>query len=127
MRAHGVSNFPDPAPGGGIHLDHSSGIDPSSPVFQQAQKACGAKGLGPLSHGPPSAQARAQMLAFAKCLRRHGLSDVSDPTTTPPTRSSASRGPGIVIGRGGVFLSIGGVRDSQVFQHAAAACGMKAP
>jgi hypothetical protein len=47
MRSHGVPNFPDPqfqsGPGGagvGIKLD-GSGIDPNSPSFQAAQKACG--------------------------------------------------------------------------------------
>lgn len=125
MRSHGVTNFPDPSPGGGIHLDKSSGIDPSSPVFQRAQKACAGKGLGPLAQGPASAKARAQMLAFAKCLRRHGV-DVSDPTTSPPVRSAA-QGPGIAIGRGGVFLSVSGTRNTQLFRQAAAACGMKTP
>jgi hypothetical protein len=44
MRSHGVSNFPDPqfpADGGvGIRLD-GTGINPNSPAFQAAQKACG--------------------------------------------------------------------------------------
>jgi hypothetical protein len=44
MRAHGVRNFPDPKfEGGGLSrltIDKNSGIDPRSPVFQAAQKAC---------------------------------------------------------------------------------------
>jgi len=44
MRAHGVRNFPDPKfEGGGrssLKIDSKSGIDPRSPVFQAAQKAC---------------------------------------------------------------------------------------
>lgn len=44
MRSHGVPTFPDPQTGNGggitLKLDPSSGIDPSSPVFQSAQKAC---------------------------------------------------------------------------------------
>lgn len=45
MRAHGVSNFPDPqfksGPGGGIDIQmNGSGLNPSSPAFQAAQKAC---------------------------------------------------------------------------------------
>jgi hypothetical protein len=47
MRSHGV-NMPDPqAEGGGIKMSASSsshsggGIDPKSPAFQSAQKACG--------------------------------------------------------------------------------------
>ena len=37
MRAHGVPNFPDPGPHG-LHI--GSNIDPRSPQFQAAQKAC---------------------------------------------------------------------------------------
>jgi hypothetical protein len=44
MRTHGVPGFPDPtfAAGGGIRIRFGpgSGIDPSSPSFQQAQAAC---------------------------------------------------------------------------------------
>ena len=43
MRSHGVPNFPDPqfGPGGvGIRLN-GSGLDPNSPAFQAAQRACG--------------------------------------------------------------------------------------
>ena len=49
MRSHGVPNFPDPTfqtgPNGGvgvgIRIGNNSGIDPNSPAFQEAQKACG--------------------------------------------------------------------------------------
>jgi hypothetical protein len=47
MRSHGVPNFPDPkfsSSGGGVRVrlkvGSSSGIDPSSPQFQAAMKAC---------------------------------------------------------------------------------------
>jgi hypothetical protein len=43
MRSHGITGFPDPtSSGGGIQLKlaSSSGIDPSSPIFQAAQTAC---------------------------------------------------------------------------------------
>lgn len=50
MRTHGITNFPDPtfgANGGvGIRFGSSSGINPSSPVFQAAQKACASTGAG---------------------------------------------------------------------------------
>ena len=46
MRSHGVPNFPDPqfrsGPGGGIGVRLSgANINPNSPSFQAAQKACG--------------------------------------------------------------------------------------
>jgi len=43
MRSHGVPNFPDPQFHGGgisIKIDANSGINPRSPQFQAAQKAC---------------------------------------------------------------------------------------
>jgi hypothetical protein len=42
MRAHGVSNYPDPIfHGGGIVSQLPTGVDPNSPSFQAAAKACG--------------------------------------------------------------------------------------
>lgn len=40
MRSHGVGNFPDPDPQGGIQLGPNNGLDPQSATFQNAQKAC---------------------------------------------------------------------------------------
>jgi hypothetical protein len=53
MRSHGVTSFPDPQfqTGGGIsiriHAGPGSTLDPQSPIFQNAQKACGGPGIGP--------------------------------------------------------------------------------
>jgi len=52
IRAHGVTNFPDPVDGH-ITLTPASGIDPSSPTFQAASQACAS--LAP--SGPPPAAA----------------------------------------------------------------------
>jgi hypothetical protein len=46
MRSHGVPNFPDPqfqsGPNGGLGIRlNGTGVDPSSPAFQAAQKECG--------------------------------------------------------------------------------------
>jgi hypothetical protein len=44
MRTHGVPGFPDPTflAGGGVGINFSdrSGLDPNSPAFRNAQKAC---------------------------------------------------------------------------------------
>jgi hypothetical protein len=41
MRAHGITNFPDPTThGGGVGLSIGPNVDPDSPQFQAAQKAC---------------------------------------------------------------------------------------
>lgn len=54
MRSHGLPNFPDPTfSGGGVSLriNARSGIDPSSPQFQAAQKACQKDLPGAVTHG----------------------------------------------------------------------------
>jgi hypothetical protein len=55
MRAHGITGFPDPTFNGGggvqLQLSKSTGIDPNSPAFQAAQKACGSP-LGKVTSAP---------------------------------------------------------------------------
>ena len=87
MRSHGVSNFPDPDSKGrikivsGISKDgQRTGVDPNSPTFQKAQQAC--KKFEPNGgNEDPKAQAAAikQMLAFASCMRSHGVTKFPDP------------------------------------------------
>ena len=43
MRAHGITNFPDPSTSGGgisIQIKGGTNLDPNSPLFQSAQNAC---------------------------------------------------------------------------------------
>jgi hypothetical protein len=78
MRSHGVPSFPDPDSHGGITL---RGVDPSSPKFQSAQRACRKM----LPHGgtpSPAQQAKMQKqaLKFSACMRSHGVPKFPDPT-----------------------------------------------
>ncbi len=50
MRAHGIHGFPNPVDGH-ITLSPSSGVNPNSPRFQAASKACAKH--GPSAGGPP--------------------------------------------------------------------------
>jgi hypothetical protein len=80
MRSHGVPKFPDPSSGGGINISPAMGVNPNSPVFQAAQRACqklmpGAKSLSPAQQ----AKAQEQMLKFSACMRSHGLPSFPDP------------------------------------------------
>jgi hypothetical protein len=127
MRTHGVTNFPDPSAGGGFHISASSGLNPFSPSFKSAQAACSKllPGGGP-GAGPPSEQAKKQMLQISKCMRAHGITGFPDPTTTPPS------GPGgfaEVLGRGGVFLAVPNSLNPQSpgFMQAAKACNFGGP
>jgi hypothetical protein len=123
MRTHGLSNFPDPSPGGGIQITIGSGLNPFSPAFKAAQSSCRKllPGGGPPPQGPPSAQTTEQMLAISKCMRAHGVTGFPDPTTTPPSGAS---GYSQVIGHGGLFLAVPATIDSNspAFKQAATAC-----
>jgi hypothetical protein len=116
MRSHGVPSFPDPQPvaGGGMRLtiDRRHGVDPSTPQFKAAQKACekllpGGKG----GASTTSAADQAKLLAFAACMRAHGLPDFPDPQT--------SGGGNIKIegGKNGALSA-----SSRVFQAGAKGC-----
>jgi hypothetical protein len=120
MRSHGVPNFPDPSPGGGIQL--SSGMNPLSPAFKAAQASCHPllPGGGP-GAAHPTAQAKAQMLKISECMRQHGVSGFPDPTLSPPSNPA---GYGAIIDRGGVVVAIPDTINAQspAFKRAAAAC-----
>jgi hypothetical protein len=81
MRSHGVPNYPDPNAQGVITIDSSMGIDPSSPLFQKAHADC--QKLLPAGKAPSPAQQQQQekrALAFAACMRSHGVPHYPDPT-----------------------------------------------
>jgi len=125
MRANGVPGFPDPQAGGGFLFQPGAGIDPSAPAFKTAQAAC--RKL--LSNGPPtpgtqthpSAQALAQMLTIAGCMRRHGISGFPEPRTTVPRLQP---GGGVISDIDGVILVFPATLDtgSPAFTRAADAC-----
>jgi hypothetical protein len=121
MRAHGVTGFPDPSPGGGINLSGSSGINPFSPAFTAAQASCRKllPGGGPPAHA--SAKEKALMVRTSECMRAHGVTGFPDPTTTPP---SSPAGYSIVEDRGGIVLAVPNTInvESPAFKQAAAAC-----
>jgi hypothetical protein len=96
MRAHGVSNFPDPDANGGIAISAGKGgLDPRSPKFKAAEAAC--KPLAP--QGPPpdpkaAAAMQQQFLAYAKCMRSNGILNFPDPKFEG-NRVSLSLPPGV--------------------------------
>jgi len=81
MRKHGITNFPDPSSQGVISIHSGMGIDPGSPTFQSARSAC-AKLLPNGGQPTPAqiAQQQQKLLAFATCMRAHGLKDFPDPS-----------------------------------------------
>jgi hypothetical protein len=124
MRTHGVPNFPDPSSNGGIQIAPGSGLNPQSPAFQAAQKRCGKllPGGDPGPRKPSKAQFVAA-LAFARCMRTHGLPHFPDPLAS----FSAGSGP-IISLRGMMFKPGPGLNPiSPAFQQAASRCGVRLP
>ena len=126
MRAHGVTNFPDPQPGGGFNF---SNLDVSSPAFQAANKACGDEAPGAIA--PPKASEHQQALAVkaSKCMRAHGIAQFPDPTESPPNPAALGSGE-VAFGRGGMFWVVRGSdvhsrRSTQ--RHKSAGCFPEAP
>jgi hypothetical protein len=88
MRAHGISDFPDPtaSPGGGAAIQINGGpgsdLDRNNPSFEAAGQAC--QSLLP-GGGRPAVKASPEQIAaevkWAGCLRSHGLPSFPDPNS----------------------------------------------
>ena len=82
MRAHGVTNFPDPSPGGGFK-PNSSVV--STPAFQSAQAKCqDLLGGSAAFQTNPSRQTMTKLLRIATCMRAHGVHQFPDPLYSRP-------------------------------------------
>jgi hypothetical protein len=79
MREHGISDFPDPQPGGGIAIQAGPGsdLDQNNPQFKAADEAC--KSLLPTPSKQDQQKEFEDMLRFAQCMREHGIADFPDP------------------------------------------------
>jgi hypothetical protein len=122
MRSHGVSNFPDPAQGSGgagfaISATPGSstltvdGAAFAGPAFESAVKACKLFGGG-TAPPPVTASQKQAAVAFAECLRKHGVPNYPDPTF--PASGGIAQTSGTSINR-----------DSPAFQHAVAVCNRR--
>jgi hypothetical protein len=88
MRKNGEPSFPEPNSQGDFLFkanggdNHSSGVNPNSPAFQAAERAC--KALAPPT--PTASQAEtslAQALKYAQCMRKNGVLNFPDPKVGP--------------------------------------------
>jgi hypothetical protein len=86
MRRHGIADFPDPTAGpngqgGGFRIDGGPGsdLDPNSPRYEAANRACQEL----LPYGgvlpAPTASQIAEYTKFAACVRQHGFPSFPDP------------------------------------------------
>ena len=84
MRAHGIRDFPDPVPSplGGydfhVHITPGSDLDPNTPRYHTADKAC-QKYIPPSVEIVTPAQMQAAGAKWTKCMRAHGLPDFPEP------------------------------------------------
>lgn len=129
MRSHGLPNFPDPSPGGGLVFPAGSGVTPGSPAFQAAQAKCrkynpAPPGLGAGTQTHPSQQWLSQMVKAAACMRRHGYSNFPDPRTSIPSNPFGPGGTGVISNIDGVIFLFPSSIDttSPQFYRAADAC-----
>ena len=84
MRADGITEFPDPAPGGQFTVAPGSGIDPISPQFQAAASKCRKRtGFGGRASSPRQNELFEKLLRFSQCMRAHGISGFPDPERAP--------------------------------------------
>lgn len=121
MRAHGVPRFPDPGPHGGMTVNLSPGdstvtIDGSpfsGPAFQAAEKLCRPLGDGGPANPAVSDEQRRTMIAFARCMRRHGFPQWADPVFPP--------GGGIMGGGGPSTRNVPGVKRAAAICNKASA------
>jgi hypothetical protein len=91
MRAHGISDFPDPDAHGDLGLNGQPGsdLDPNNARFKAADAAC--KALRPAPQPPPK-DLRAHTLKYSRCMRAHGISDFPDPKPDGTLQIQASPG-----------------------------------
>lgn len=101
MRAHGVSDFPDPSASGKLTIDevaNGSSLNTQSPAFTQALGACKTLEPAGFTGSKRSAQQQAAALKFAQCMRENGVPDFPDPTLNGPlidtTRIPSTAQPG---------------------------------
>lgn len=89
MRSHGEPKYPDPNSQGVV----SSTIDPNSPQFQAAQRACAHLANGPEPGGQQSqSQNTAAALKFTSCMRSHGFPNFPDPNANGVITGNSSDG-----------------------------------
>lgn len=120
LRSHGVPSFPDPSPGGRLPNVPAS-IDPAAPSFRFAQHACAGLMPGGSSSGSAPSSFRLRLLAVAQCMRRHGVPNFPDPTSSPPPPPPPGARTGNVIGGPGGYLQF--PPPSPALTRASAACG----
>jgi hypothetical protein len=81
MRAHGISDYPDPSSVGSVRVTIHPGSDlnPHDPQNVAAQEAC--KAFSPGGNPTPAQEAasNANALKYSQCMQANGIADFPDP------------------------------------------------
>ena len=100
MRAHGVHDYPDPNSRGNFDLSGEGDLTPNNPTFQAAAQACRSLGSATKGSAPSlTPQQIAATVAFAHCMRNHGITNYPDPQQQrsnprhPPFRNRSQQPP----------------------------------
>ena len=119
MRAHGITDFPDPDSSGQIDLKGAalrggpnSDLNGTNQQFQAAANAC--KSLQPTESSTQQHQDAAQALMWARCMRSHGIANFPDPDSGGGFHVAAIRADGVDV-------------TTPQFQAAASACAQYQP
>lgn len=92
MRSHGEPKFPDPNSQGVVGSLIQLGIDPNSPQFQAAEKACASLANGPEPSGQSQSQNKTAALKYSTCMRSHGFPNFPDPNANGAITGNSSDG-----------------------------------
>lgn len=105
MRTHGVPDFPEPSEGKLVFRGGGkNGLDPNSPQFQTAMKACHSLVPAPKLSPQQTAAMQAHALKFSQCMRAHGVPNFPDPKFEGGgVRMSLHAGPGGIDPRSSQF------------------------
>ena len=115
--------LPRPEPGGPSVIPNW--INPHTPAFVSAQRACAKFLGGGASPGAASASEKVALLNLARCMRAHRLPNFPDPTTSPPPAPPPGSQTGNAVGIGGVYLVF--PPQSPALKRAEAKCGFRIP
>jgi hypothetical protein len=115
MRAHGVTDFPDPGQDNGRSVRGAN-----SPAFIAASKTCDKlQPGGNPQPAKPSKSRQQAMVRFSECMRQHGITNFPDPTLSPPPANAN------VIDAAGIYVVLppGFDPESPRDKEALRACG----
>ena len=109
MRSHGVPDFPAPDSSGGIDKDKIIALG-DSPQFQRAETTClhvmPEGGLGPQPTAQQTRTRLADMLSFAECMRRRGVTRFPDPTAQGELSVAMVRAQGVDVHAPAVLTAV---------------------